>query len=38
VRVLGRDHPAVVTLRAPYDPEGLRLRALLSAKALEAAE
>lgn len=30
VRVLGRDHPAVVTLRAPYDPEGLRLRAPLA--------
>ncbi len=38
VRVLGRDLPATVTLRPPYDPEGLRLRSPSVAIRREAAE
>jgi glycine cleavage system aminomethyltransferase T len=40
VRVLGRDVPATVTLRPPYDPEGQRLRAAPgpARRAMEAAE
>ncbi len=40
VRILGRDHPALVTLRPPYDPAGQRLRGGIPVPApkLEAAE